>query len=151
MNPHKKNMQVFTHTPINTHRNSYVVPSCRMRPTRKYVTTSKNDQVSVCKKQMSCWQMPWNIVLGSYVMNLNNQKYNLEISKPSLGVGPDCRFERQLGPSPIEDFCFRHCVNLRFSKPSLAACGTHMQLPNFKKTASDTLNVMYQKIQSCEM
>ena len=46
---------------------------------------------------MSCRQMPSNIVSGSYVMNLNNEKYDLETSKPSIGVGTDCYFFNNLG------------------------------------------------------
>ena len=92
VNARKKNVQLFTHTPINTRRNFYVVPSCCMRRTRKCVTTSESDQVRVCKRQMSCRQMPSNIVSGFYVMNLNNEKSDLETSKPSTGVGGDCYF-----------------------------------------------------------
>ena len=32
----------------------------------------------------------------------------------------------------------KNCVNLKFSKPSLAACCLQMQLTKFKKTASET-------------
>ena len=54
MNAQKKNVQVFTHTSNVKRRNSYVVSSCHKRPTRKYLTTLKNDQITVCKIQMLC-------------------------------------------------------------------------------------------------